>query len=105
MTEVSGGGGGSKILNFPIGDKIPCSPTMRFRAIFFFGPMIELRDGVYVSPHMKHDFEVPATEEQARKVVDDFAKAGGIMGRTEDYYVFIPWPCAAVYFEIDKPEM
>lgn len=75
-------------------------PTMRIKAVIFYGPAIKQINGQNVSPCVSHTFEVPVTEEQAAKAIEGHISRGGIMGKIEEGFVFIPWPCAAIFFEI-----
>ena len=75
-------------------------PTVRIKAVIFYGPAIKQLSGEHVSPCVSHIFEVPVTEEQALKAIEGHINRGGIVGKIDDGFVFIPWPCAAIFFEV-----
>lgn len=77
-------------------------PTTRVRAINFFAPVIASPvDGKRISPSAAQQFDPPVLEEEAFKIVNLVRDAGGAMCRQLDgAWVFIPWPFAAIYFEI-----
>jgi hypothetical protein len=88
-----------KVLNFPKdGNLFP--PAARIRALYFYGPPIQLPDGQDISPCARHNFDTPATEAEAWKVISGVAERNGITGDAS-CPVFIPWPCL-VYFEFDR---
>ncbi len=84
---------GCKIEDFP-------SPSDRIRSILFYGAAIMTRNDQTISPCVAHDFEEPVTWEKAIEILNKCISAGGVTsGRIANNAVFIPWPCAAVYFE------
>lgn len=77
-------------------------PGMRIRTMHFYAPAISLVDGRFASLHVGHVFEKPATLEEAVAVIEDVKNNYGIEGKVNGDYVFIPWPCAAIYFDLVK---
>jgi hypothetical protein len=89
------------IMRFPSKGKNSSShPGIRIRSMRFYAPAIKLVDGSFASPWVDHNFEIPATEEEAAGIIKNIINCGGIEGRIGDDHIFVPWPCAAVYFKL-----
>ena len=74
-------------------------PTVRIKSINLYGPAIKHVKWGHASPWLSHTFEAPITGEQACRVIEKYIQNGGVMGKIGEEFVFIPWPCAAIYFE------
>jgi hypothetical protein len=92
-----------KIIRFTSkGKNKPFPPGMRIQSMHFYAPAINVIDGPLTTPCVSHVFEKPATLEEAVEVIKNVSNNLGIEGKVGKNYVFIPWPCAAIYFDLMK---
>lgn len=85
------------------GSKNFLPPTTRVLRIHCCAPVvISPVDEIRTIPEGTFRFDPPATEEQAFEFINKIRDGGGMMFRRpegEGIWIFIPWPCAAIYFE------
>lgn len=93
--------GDRKIVNFP-GSRTDgfFPPGTRIRSITLYGPAIRLVDGGFLSPHISLEFREPVVEEEALAMVEKISNGRGFMTKIDEAPVFVPWPPAAIHFEI-----
>lgn len=81
----------------------PKDRRLRIASMTFYGPAIMTLDGLNISPSVVFDFQKkPITELEAHELVQSIKDKGGVLGQ---HHFFIPWPCAAVHFEIVEAQL